>query len=103
MKFKTCEDYVLSRLEEVEDMLEETKEENKVLTAKLEYAWNTLCELLKSLKGITHLVTGECSPYLSFDIVGKEWDKERFDMLVRELDIDLSILEESEENEDGEN
>lgn len=94
-EIKTCEQYVVDRLQTVEMLLDQERDNHErdvaELKKELDSALGVLADAQKLIDFITEqfvvkTYAGAC--YISFDI-WETWDKEIFDRLVAELGLEL--------------
>lgn len=90
MEIKTAEEYVVSRLMELDDKVEELKDKNAILVSRV----NSLKEDIEYLSKLAELrISGTGDAYISFDTVWASTyadSQRKFERVAEILNIDIS-------------
>lgn len=96
MEIKSCEQYVVDKLQTVEMLLDQERDSHERDVLELTRELDNTKSILKDAQNLldfiaSQLSVNECSGdyYISFSNVWKQWDKEKFDRLVHELGLEL--------------
>lgn len=74
-EFKTCEQYVVAELVKANDLIDDLKEDKKIISAKLEDAWNLQSLMMKHFKVQMYTTDYQSKKYI--DISCAVWDDDK--------------------------